>query len=170
MEARPNAAHLALAAFQERAGRERVALVTQNVDGLLQRAGALEVLEFHGSIFRVRCSAGCAGDCYDQRTPWPHPVPCAACGAPLRPGVVWFGEPLPEPVLALTFGWAARAEAVVVVGTSGVVEPAASLATTASRGGAAVVEVNLESTPVSAQADVSLLGSAAEIMPQLLDS
>jgi len=168
LEARPNDAHRALAELQSRRGPDRVGMITQNVDGLLQRAGACDVIEFHGSLFRVRCSAGCGGDCFDQRTPWPHPVPCVHCGASLRPGVVWFGEPLAEPVLTRSFELAAGADAVLVVGTSGLVEPAASLAGAAAQGGAAVVEVNPESTPVSAWADVTIRGAAAEVVPALV--
>lgn len=170
LDAEPNPAHLALASFQERRGRDRVALVTQNVDGLLQRAGAPEVLEFHGGLFRVRCSAGCGGECHDERTPWPHPVPCAMCGAPLRPGVVWFGESIPEPVLARSFELAAAADAVLVVGTSAVVQPAAGLAAVAAERGASVIEVNLEPTPLSGSVDVSLLGRAGDLLPSLFVS
>ena len=168
LDAEPNPAHHALASFQARRGRDRVALVTQTVDGLLQRAGAPEVLELHGSLFRVRCSCDCGGERYDERTPWPHPVPCAACGSPLRPAVVWFGEELPEPVFARSCDLAASADVVLVVGTSAVVYPAAGLATMGAEGGAAVIEVNLEPTPLSPLVHASLLGSAGEIVPILL--
>ena len=168
LEALPNPAHHALASFQEQRGRDRVALVTQNVDGLLQRAGAPEGLELHGSLFRVRCSADCGEECHDERTPWPHPVPCAACGAPLRPGVVWFGESLPELVYASAIDLASSADVVLVVGTSAVVQPAAELAAIGAQHGAAVVEVNLEPTPLSGWVNVSLLVAAGEVLPVLL--
>ena len=164
----PNPAHQALASFQERRGRDRVALVTQNVDGLLQRAGALEVLALHGSLFRVRCSAGCGGECDDERTPWPHPVPCAACGSPLRPAIVWFGEALSGPVLARSRDLFASADVVLVVGTSGLVQPAAGLVTVGAEQGASLIEVNPESTPFSGSVDVSLFGAAGEVLPVLL--
>jgi len=170
LSARPNPAHEALARWQGDLPDGAVTFVTQNVDGLLQRAGAADVLEFHGSLFRVRCSGACPGETEDFRAPFPHPVPCPRCEKPLRPGVVWFGETIPESTLSAALASADAADLVLVVGTSAVVQPAASLAQPALSRGKAVIEVNLEGTPLSAVATVSLLGSAGELIPSLLAS
>lgn len=182
-ECRPNAAHRALARWQrDRPGRR---VVTQNVDDLdlraLARTGADldrldpedRPLELHGSLFRTRCT-GCdlrrsdrsAIDPTDEST-----LPrCGACGALLRPDVVWFGESLDGRVLETALELAESAEAVLVVGTSGVVQPAASIATAATRSGAPLVEVNPESTPLTPHATVSLRAAAAATLPEILDT
>ncbi len=163
----PNPAHLALAAFEAR--RPEFTLITQNVDGLHAKAGSRNILELHGSIWRVRCP-GCGLRRTDERVTVPYPPACPRCGGMLRPDVVWFGESLDEAV------WSAAVEAVsgcrvmLVMGTSAVVHPAAALAPLAKRGGAAVIEINLESTPNSGWADYSLLGMAGEITPRLLET
>jgi NAD-dependent deacetylase len=167
-EAEPNAAHRAIA--RAAAGGRAVVVVTQNVDGLHQRAGSEAVIELHGSIVRSRCLEGCgpapAGWELDRRVP----PPCAACGAPLRPDVVWFGEPLPE----VAFEQAARAvraaDAMLVVGTSGLVQPAASLPLAAARGGCPVIVVDPEPTALDAVATVSLRMGAVRAVPALLDA
>ncbi|HYF59549.1 MAG TPA: NAD-dependent deacylase [Burkholderiaceae bacterium] len=166
-EAAPNAAHLAIA----RAARDgrRVSVVTQNVDGLHQRAGSDGVIELHGSIVRARCLEGCgteppAGWEADPRVP-PR---CAGCGAPLRPAVVWFGEMLPAGAFERAEALAASCDAMLVVGTSGLVQPAASLPWTAARGGRPVIVVDPHPTELDALATVSLRGAAAEVVPALL--
>ncbi len=168
---RPNEAHLALARWG--ADRSGIHIITQNVDGLhaLATRGAGAVLELHGSLFRTRCT-GC-GTTRESREPIDasseSALPrCDRCGAMLRPDVVWFGESLSRHVLDRSFALAELADACLVVGTSGVVQPAASIASVAARAGAVLVEVNLEPTPITAQADVSLLGRAVEIVPQLV--
>ncbi len=158
----PNAAHHALAAY----GRARpgLVLVTQNVDGFHRAAGSPNVIELHGRLMIDRCL-----DCDFERDEDPHEsgIPrCSACGAFLRPGVVWFGEPVTR--IGDAFHAAAWADLVLVVGTSGVVEPAASIARVASRRGAAVIEVNVEPSALSSIADVTVLGRAAEVLPALL--
>lgn len=163
----PNPAHRALA---EAEGRRPGAftLLTQNVDGLHALAGSKRLLEIHGSLWRVRCSE-CGARREDRRTPLPElPPRCAACGGLERPDVVWFGEALDPLVLEAAFGALDRADAMLVVGTSGVVQPAASFTGTAKDAGAAVIEVNLERTPLSHVADRTLLGPAGEILPPLL--
>lgn len=153
----PNAGHLALA-------RLGAPVVTQNVDGLHQRAGSRRVLEVHGSIWLTICTSCGRGD----RDPGTLLVaPCPACGGRLRPGVVWFGESLPEDVWAEAVGLAAECDVLLVVGTSAVVYPAAGLARIARR--AKLIEVNLEETPLSGAAHLSLRGKAGEILPQLVD-
>jgi NAD-dependent deacetylase len=168
---RPNEAHLALARWA--ADRSGVHLITQNVDGLhVAAAGdAGAVLELHGSLFRTRCP-GCGAteesrESIDASSESTLPR-CDRCGDTLRPDVVWFGEPLDSHVLGRSFELAEQTEACLVVGTSGVVQPAASIASVAARAGAALVEVNLEPTPITASADVSLRGRAAEIVPRLV--
>jgi NAD-dependent protein deacetylase/lipoamidase len=164
---RPNRAHEAIAAL-ERAVPELL-LATQNVDGLHQRAGSARVVELHGSLWRVRCT-GC-GDARDERTvPLPALPPRCACGALLRPNVVWFGETLPPGVLERAFAAAQEADVVLVVGTSSMVYPAAALPQAARAHGAFVVEVNPEETPLTPLAQVSLRGRAAEVVPALLEA
>jgi len=171
----PNPGHLAIARLQHR--RRSVTVVTQNVDGLHQRAAkevaptaSLEVFEIHGSLFRTRC-IGCGLERVD-----PEPVDlqyglplCDACGGLLRPGVVWFGEALPDEVLHAAFQRAAAAEFCVVAGTSARVHPAASLPLETLRRGGRVVEVNPEPTPLSRMAEVCLRGPSGVWLPALFD-
>lgn len=166
-EASPNAAHRAIAAAQ-RPGRE-LTVVTQNVDGLHRRAGSRDVIELHGSIVRARCLEGCGlapeGWEQDARTP----PPCPRCGtAPLRPDVVWFGERLPPGAFERAERLAAQADAMLVVGTSGLVQPAASLPIVAARRRRPVIVVDPNPTELDAIAAVSLRGRAAAVVPALL--
>ena len=163
---RPNPAHHALAALEGR-GVE-LTLITQNVDGLHRLAGSHNLLEIHGSIWRVRCTS-CAHAGEDRDPDLPAPPACPQCGGLLRPDVVWFGESLDPDLLARAWGAAERAEVMLVVGTSAVVQPAASLAEVAGRAGATVIEVNLEPTPNTGRVDISLLGPAGEILPRLVE-
>ncbi|GMR04132.1 MAG: NAD-dependent deacylase [Thermodesulfobacteriota bacterium] len=163
---KPNAAHEALARIEKEKGAGRVTIITQNVDGLHQAAGSVNVLELHGSIWKLRC-VKCAA-VIEDRTVGLTEVPVCACGGLLRPGVVWFGEALPEEVFRAALNAAARADFMMVIGTSGVVQPAASLAFKAKQAGAYVAEVNPESTPLSSVMDAVLKGSAGAILPALL--
>ena len=169
--AQPNAAHRAIAAWGAR--RPELCVVTQNVDGLHQRAGSRDVLELHGSIVRARCLAGC-GDpdgipgAPDWRLDARVPPPCPRCGAPLRPDVVWFGEFLPEAALERAQRAARECDAMLVVGTSGQVWPAAELPFIAHRAGAAVVVVDPGPTAIDEIADAALRGRAGELLPALL--
>lgn len=139
-EARPNAGHLALAALQRRLGARAVVLVTQNIDGLLSGAGAAEVIEMHGSLWRLRCEDVLAHPRIDVRGAQDPAARCAVCGAALRPDVVWFGE---EPyAMQRILRTIATAGLFVAVGTSGVVYPAAGFAQIAHRQGVRTVEVN----------------------------
>ena len=148
----PNGAHLALAALEARA--QRFTLVTQNVDGLHRQAGSRDPVELHGNIWRVRCFRRCGEpEREDRRAPLPPPLPPpCACGGPLRPGVVWFGEMLPAGAFERAERAASQADVFLVAGTSGVVEPAASLARIAHAAGARVVEINPDPTPLTAYA------------------
>jgi NAD-dependent deacetylase len=163
--AEPNAAHRALAALEHERGE--VEIVTQNVDGLHERAGSASVLRLHGTLWRLRC-VGCAQEVDDTRADLGPLPPRCACGALLRPAVVWFGEPLDRSVLARADDHVSRAALVLVVGTSSVVQPAASLATIARRRGARVVEINLERTALSDACDEHVEGRAKDLVPLLV--
>ena len=166
--ARPNAGHLALARLQTRL--PGFALVTQNVDGLHQRAGSTNVVELHGNIWRARCLRGC-GYVEDGTGPGSSGeedrVPVCPCGALLRPDVVWFGEALADDRIELAVQAARNCDVFLAVGTSSLVYPAAGLPLIAGRAGGVVVEVNLEDTPLTPHAGLVLRGRAAEVLPAL---
>ena len=161
----PNPGHAALAAMAGRVAD--FTLITQNVDGLHQRAGSPEVIELHGNIQRVKCSAGCG--VVPQWPDAPQGVPaCPACGALLRPDVVWFGEALPRAALERAVQAARECQVFFSIGTSGLVQPAASLAHAARNRNALLVEVNAEPTPLTPLADFALQGRSGEILPELV--
>ncbi len=165
-DCRPNAAHLALAQLE--AGIPEYTLITQNVDGLHHLAGSRNVLELHGSIWRLRCLA-CGAEETNRTLNLPPLPKCGQCGGLLRPGVVWFGENLDQAVLQKAWRAVQDCRVMLVIGTSAVVQPAASLSTVAKRAGAFVIEVNLDPTPNSGLVDISLMGKAAEIMSALVE-
>lgn len=164
-EARPNEAHMAIAALERLL--PKLTLVTQNVDGLHQRAGSRAVIEFHGNIHRNRCAAenrlleldvrGCG-----------KPPRCPHCNARIRPDVVWFGEPIPVAALNMAACAAADCDVFIIAGTSAMVQPAAGLADLAQDSGALLVEINTARTALSASADICLAGSAAESLPAMV--
>lgn len=166
----PNAGHRAIAALEGN-GRE-VTVITQNVDGYHQLAGSREVLCLHGNIMEDRCHHGCPGVFPATKPEDPNaPVPpvCATCGRrTVRPNVVWFGETLDEAVLERARAAVENCGLIVVIGTSGVVYPAAGLADTALGLGKRFIEINPEPSQWSREADVSLRGRASEILPQIL--
>ncbi len=158
----PNPAHHALARLERQC--HAFTLITQNVDGLHGKAGSRGLIELHGNIWRVRCTR-CGTVAFKGDVP--IPPSCATCGGLLRPDVVWFGESLNAGDLVQSIAAVRAAEVVLIIGTSGVVQPAASFAAHARAAGACVVEVNLE--PASATpADVTLIGRAAEVVPRLV--
>lgn len=164
--ARPSAAHEALVRLEERLG-DRFLLVTQNVDGLHRLAGSRRVLELHGNIWRLRCTRECRPPWEDRRDPLPEiPPRCPACGALARPDVVWFGEALPGAVLAEAMDASRRCELMLVVGTSALVQPAASLPLLALDNGAHLVEINPQATPLSHLAGEVLREPAAQALPR----
>ena len=163
--AQPNAGHQALAKLE--ANKLEFTLITQNVDGLQDRAGSRNILKLHGDIWTVRCS-GCENERRDLRTPLPEIPPKCSCGGTERPGVVWFGEGLPAQTWSNAQRAAIKAKVVLVIGTFAVVYPAAGLADLAKSAGAVVVEINVAETPVTSWVDYPLRGPAAEILPSLL--
>ena len=162
---RPNAGHYALVDLEKRVAH--FTLVTQNVDGLHRMAGSQNLLELHGNIQRVRCSA-----CGRFADDWPEPVDevprCDVCGGLLRPDVVWFGEALPRGELEQAVAAARSCELFFSIGTSGIVQPAASLAHAARNRGALLVEVNPDETPLTPKVDHFLQGKSGEILPELV--
>lgn len=164
-KALPNSGHKALAAMASKV--ETFTLVTQNVDSLHQRAGNTDVLELHGNILRSRCHATGKVVSDDTLTGAPPASPFAEGGL-VRPDVVWFGEALPEAILAAAVEASSKADIFFSVGTSSQVEPAASLARLAASAGAKVVEINPEETPLTAHADVVLRGKSAELLPRIV--
>ena len=164
-QAQPNPGHYALARLEQRA--PCFTLVTQNVDGLHDRAGSRNILKVHGDIWEARCTA-CGRQGRDERLEAAELPPHCTCGGMLRPAVVWFGERLPAAIWQAAEQAAATAEVMLVVGTSAVVYPAAGLVPLAKSSGARVIEVNLEATPYSSSLDCSLRGKAGELLPELI--
>jgi len=164
-QVRPNAGHYALAELETKV--PEFALVTQNVDGLHEIAGSRNLIEFHGNIRRNRCSGeGTLSAWVPEETQSP-PV-CKACGAYLRPDVVWFGEALDAGVLKAAFAQALHCDVFLSVGTSSVVEPAASLARRAGDNGAYLAEINPQPTPLTASVHTSLRGPSEHFLPALV--
>jgi NAD-dependent deacetylase len=164
-EAEPNAGHRALVALERHV--PEFLLVTQNVDGLHARAGSRQIVELHGNIMRSKCfDCDQAADAVPAGTE--SPPRCTHCGGRLRPDVVWFGEMLPAQALGEAMRAATESDVFLSVGTSTVVEPAASLPFYALRGGASVVEVNPDPTPLTPHASFLLRGPAATVLPTLV--
>ena len=164
LECRPNPAHEALAELERIC--ENFCLITQNVDNLHHQAGSQNLIELHGNIWIDRC-----GDCDRQERPEKvseEPVPrCSACGGMMRPGVVWFGEMLPSGAIDGAQSAAAQADVMLVIGTSSLVQPAASLAMVAQQNGAKVVEINPEATPLTHAADLVITEKAGTALPPI---
>jgi NAD-dependent deacetylase len=166
----PNAGHHALATSEQRDKRP-VTAITQNVDGYQQLAGTRGALCLHGNIMEDRCHGGCVGifPATEPREGEPVPPVCATCGyRTMRPNVVWFGESLDEAVLSKARDAVHECDVMVVVGTSGVVYPAAGLADLALQLGKPFIEINPEPSPWSDRADVYLRGRSSEVLPQIL--
>jgi NAD-dependent deacetylase len=162
----PNPAHVALAELERRV-TDRMWLITQNVDGLHRAAGSQRLSEIHGNIWMVRCT-GCGVVIEDRRVPIPILPTCDACGTILRPHIVWFGESLDPADLRRCTETLQSCDLLLVIGTSGVVYPAAGFASVAKQAGATVVEINLDETPQSPLVDLALRGRAKDLVPQLL--
>lgn len=171
-EAKPHAGYYALIDLAR--GVPSFSIITQNVDGLHRRAGSEDVVELHGSLERFRCAG--AGHPYDAAlleelsadpTGEVEPPRCPRCSSPVRPGVVWFGESLPPEALARAWRAVQECDLLLVVGTSGLVYPAAELPWVARQGGAKLIEVNPSPTPFSRTADLWWKETAAVALPQL---
>jgi NAD-dependent deacetylase len=159
IRAHPNAAHRSLFEIELRA--QQFTLITQNVDDLHERAGSRNVLHLHGEILLTRCTK-----CGRETRKRVASHDCS-CGGLFRPGVVWYGEHLPEDAWAKAQEAARVCEVLLIVGTSGQVQPAASLVPIAKASGAKTIEVNLEASAVSGSMDFCLFGAAATVLPGL---
>ncbi|MFF7709670.1 NAD-dependent protein deacylase [Pseudomonas sp. NPDC007930] len=171
-QARPNAAHVAIAALQQHV--RKLLVVTQNVDALHECAGSEAVVHLHGTLQGARCFA-CARPHALGEPPLPEATPaclepprCSHCGGRVRPGVVWFGEQLPKRELRTALNAAQQCDLIMVVGTSGVVYPAAQLPEVALKHGARVIQVNTE--PADNADSPTLVGRAGEWLPKLLSA
>ncbi len=166
-EKEPNAGHMAIAAMEGLF--EEFLLITQNVDGLHRKAGSRKLIEIHGNLWRVRCMG--EGKVFaNEEVPLKEIPPRCECGALLRPEVVWFGESLAEKDLRDSHMALRECDFLLVVGTSAVVQPVASFPTIARNGGAFIVEINVEPTPISGWVDESILGKSGRILPRLLEN
>lgn len=161
----PNPGHLAIADLE---GYVKVAVLTQNIDGLHQRAGSRRVLELHGSIARTRCTS--CDFSTDSKKPFLDIPPRCRCGSMLRPDVVWFGEPLPQDVWSEAVRIAGGCDVMVVAGTSLAVSPANTLPMYAKAGGALLVEVNPDRTDMSDMMDLYVGDTGAGALPKLVDT
>jgi NAD-dependent deacetylase len=170
LRAEPNPAHLALARLEDLA--PRVTLITQNVDGLHRRASSRAVIELHGNITRVRCSReGTRAESWLEPPSGSPPPRCSRCGAYLRPDVVWFGEPLPQDALHRAWAAAQDCDVFLTVGTSNLVEPAASLPWLAADHGATVVVVNTAMEGQRQGVGIHhLTGAAGQLLPRLIEA
>jgi NAD-dependent deacetylase len=167
---RPNAAHDVLAAWSRRPAPAGFTCITQNVDGLHELAGTRQIVRFHGSIWELRCAAGCGGDppVWEDRTaPLPVlPPPCRHCGGLTRPNVVWFGEPI-DPAILHRCRAALDCDLFLSIGTSSIVYPAAGLVFDAKRRGAVTVEINPAATEASGAVDLAIAQPAEVALPAI---
>lgn len=166
--AAPNPGHLAIAELEQLV--PKVVVITQNVDGLHQRAGSTHVIELHGSMNSFRCMSGRHRGYRreDLSGQTERPPRCPACGGLLRPEVVWFGEGLPPDAINAAEQLSAACDVMLVVGTSGVVYPAAAVPLIAARAGAPVIDVNPERDALARHSDVFLRGPGGEVLPALV--
>jgi NAD-dependent deacetylase len=169
--ARPNAAHEVLAAWTR--ARPGVTVITQNVDGLHERAGTERLIRLHGSIWHVRCWNRCGVEprgWRDDTVPFPSlPPRCPHCGGLVRPGVVWFGETL-DPADISAASAATHCDVFLTIGTSSIVHPAAGLAHQARRHGAITIEINPDITEASSEVQISIRGRAEEVLLEIKNS
>ncbi|HRP69128.1 MAG TPA: NAD-dependent deacylase [Turneriella sp.] len=164
-EKEPNAAHFAVRTMAEKL--PQLCGVTQNVDTLHQRAGLQSIYEMHGSIFHTRCTA--CGDTRENKDDVTPETPCTVCAkTALRPHIVWFGEALDAALMEKIYSALSRSDAILVVGTSGHVYPAAGFAIEVRRRGGCVIEINTDANHRAFANDIYIQGKAAEILPQLV--
>lgn len=167
-EAMPNPGHYALVELENE--RSEFTLITQNIDGLHQLSGSRNLIEMHGNLWQIRCiSCGIIEQSHD--VPLKEiPPKCKSCGSLGRPNVVWFGEIIPMSVIDKTLVAIEKCQVMLIVGTSGVVEPAASMGLVAKQTGKTVIEVNLEPTINSPLYDLSIIGKSGEVLPMFCRS
>jgi NAD-dependent deacetylase len=163
--AEPNPGHVALAQMAQFI--PKLTLITQNVDGLHQRAGSEDVIELHGNIMRTKCfdDGRIVTDWFDEGE---IPPRCPHCDGLLRPDVVWFGEGLPYDALLTAVSAAESCDIFFSIGTSGLVQPAASIPIQAVRNGRVTVEINPQPTPITRQVSYALAGPSGTVLPALL--
>jgi NAD-dependent deacetylase len=163
-KADPNAAHVGLATLEQ---RQAVTVITQNVDGLHRRAGSRELIELHGNMWKVRCTR-CALIVTNVDVPLATiPPQCTSCGSLIRPHIVWFGEAVDPYDFQRSVEMSRSADVFLVIGTSGLVQPAASFAQIAKSAGAAVVEINPDDTPTTPIADLVFRDRATRVFEAL---
>lgn len=173
-QARPNPGHFALAALQQRYPATRI--ITQNVDDLHEQAGSSRVIHLHGNIAQSKCSVHCQGDptLIDLSSLGDlgaaSPPNCPHCGAKIRPNVVWFNEMLPQMELADAFAACREADVMLVIGTSGLVTPAATLPSIAKDAGAKIIEINPDYSAISRIAHLKLEGPSGEMLPKVIEA
>lgn len=158
----PNPAHYALVELEN--SFDDFVVITQNVDNYHQDAGSKNILELHGNIFRNKCNK--CGKIFGVVNSKEIPK-CDICGSYIRPDVVWFGEPLPKDVLERAWKWSEDSDICFVIGTSAMVQPAASLPLISRENGAFVIEINKNSTVISSYVDRSIIGDVTSILPSL---
>lgn len=164
-KAQPNPGHLAIKELEDLF--DRFFLVTQNVDGFHGRTGIRNIIEIHGNLWRVRCVRD-GRESMLMDVPLKEVPPRCDCGALLRPDVVWFGESIPGEALQKSHHALEACDVLLVVGTSGVVYPVASFPEEVKGNGGFVIEVNMEETPITRVADISLFGRSGDILPEIV--
>ncbi len=166
-KAEPNQGHFALAKIERH--KEKFTLITQNIDGLHRVAGSQNVIEIHGNIWETRCEK-CRITSRNYEVPLPEiPPKCEKCAGILRPNIVWFGENIPVQTIDSALLSIEESELMLIIGTSGIVEPAASMGLLAKQSDKKVIEINLDETPNSRIYDVSIQAKSGEILPLLYD-
>ena len=161
----PNKAHEILAMWENRF--ENLTIVTQNIDGLHQRAGSKKVIELHGNIWEAQCIKENKIFKYEENPIKKFPPKCPGCGSLIRPNVVWFGESLDSDILNFSFSLFEKSALALVIGTSSVVYPAAHLPILTKRGGGKIMEINMEETSLTSLSDIFLKGKASEILKEI---
>jgi len=167
-EAKPNHGHYAIARLENQ--KPKFTLITQNIDGLHQLAGSRKIIEMHGNLWQIKCIR-CGFVEQNHDVPLDElPPRCKSCGAIGRPNIVWFGEMIPMQIIDKALIAIEECDVMLIVGTSGVVEPAASMGLLAKQTGKTVIELNIEPTFNSPFYDLTILGKSGEILPLLSKS
>ena len=166
-KAAPNHGHLALAEIERQ--KDKFTLITQNIDGLHQVAGSQNIIELHGNIWETRCEQ-CGFISKNYEVPLPQlPPKCSKCSENARPNVVWFGEIIPMELIDAALLSIEEADLMMIIGTSGVVEPAASMGLLAKQSDKKVLEINLDETPNTSIYDISIQAKSGAVLPLFYD-